>query len=73
MPVGEEQLPHLELAREIARRFNSLYGDLFPEPAPLLSTTPRLPRTDGRSMHASCGNTMPLSASTGEIARKVCC
>jgi tryptophanyl-tRNA synthetase len=71
VPVGEDQLPHLELAREMARRFNTLYGELFPEPQPLLSTTPRLPGTDGRTMHTSYDNTIPLSADPPEIQDKV--
>jgi tryptophanyl-tRNA synthetase len=69
VPVGEDQLPHLELAREIARRFNQLYGDTFPEPNALLSSTPRLPGTDNRSMHASYGNTILLQ-DTPEITTK---
>lgn len=71
VPVGEDQLPHLELTRELARRFNALYGDLFPEPRPLLSPTPRLTGTDGRTMHTSYGNTIPLSASPEEVQEKV--
>jgi tryptophanyl-tRNA synthetase len=71
VPVGEDQLPHIELTREIARRFNSLYGFTFPEPQALLSTTPRLPGTDGRTMHASYGNTIALSASPEEIRQAV--
>jgi len=71
VPVGEDQLPHLELAREIARRFNGLYGDFFPEPQPLLSTTPRVPGIDGRTMHTSYGNTITLSDSPEEISKKV--
>lgn len=67
VPVGEDQLPHIELAREIARRFNRLYGSTFPEPQGLLSQTPRVPGTDGRTMHTSYGNTIPLSASAEEI------
>ena len=71
VPVGEDQLPHLELAREMARRFNGLYGDLFPEPQPLLSTAPRVPGIDGRTMHTSYGNAIQLSAAPEEIAQKV--
>ncbi len=67
VPVGEDQLPHIELTREIARRFNSLYGFTFPEPQALLSATPRLPGTDGRTMHSSYRNTIVLSAAPEEI------
>ncbi len=63
VPVGEDQLPHLELCREIARRFNGLYGDVFPEPASLTTRTPRLPGTDGRKMSKSYGNAVNLSDS----------
>ena len=60
VPVGEDQLPHLELTREVARRFNQLYGDTFPEPQEILSPTPRLPGTDNRTMHTSYGNAIAL-------------
>ncbi len=71
VPVGEDQLPHVELAREIARRFNQTYGDLFPEPQALLSAMPRLPGTDNRSMHTSYGNQIQLKDSPEETTRKV--
>ncbi len=71
VPVGEDQLPHLELSREIARRFNNIYGELFPEPQSLLSATPRLLGIDGRMMHTSYGNTIPLSAPPEEVREKV--
>lgn len=71
VPVGEDQLPHLELGREIARRFNQLYGFTFPEPEALLSTTPRLPGTDNRMMHTSYGNTIRLKDTPEETTRKV--
>jgi tryptophanyl-tRNA synthetase len=71
VPVGEDQLPHLELARELARRFNQLYGQTFPEPQALLSTMPRLPGTDNRSMHTSYGNTILLKDTPEETTRKV--
>lgn len=71
VPVGEDQLAHIEVAREIARRFNQLYGDTFPEPEALLSAMPRLPGTDNRRMHASYGNTILLSDTPQETARKV--
>jgi tryptophanyl-tRNA synthetase len=62
VPVGEDQVAHVELTREIARRFNHLYGPLFPEPASILTSTPKLPGTDGRKMSKSYGNTIPLGA-----------
>lgn len=71
VPVGEDQLPHLELAREIARRFNLTYGETFPEPNPLLSTTPRLPGLDNRTMHTSYGNAIYLCDTPEETTRKV--
>ena len=71
VPVGEDQLPHLELARELARRFNQLYSPVFPEPQPLLSATPRLPGIDNRTMHTSYGNTISLKDSAEDTARKV--
>ena len=71
VPVGEDQLPHLELARELARRFNQLYGELFPEPQPLLSSHPRLPGTDNRTMHASYGNAIYLKDSPEITTQKV--
>ena len=65
VPVGEDQVSHLEITREIARRFNMFYsgrrGDVFPEPQPLLTHTPKLPGTDGRKMSKSYGNTILLS------------
>ena len=71
VPVGEDQLPPLELAREIARRFNFLYGSVFPEPQPLLTEAKVLPGTDGRKMSKSYGNTIALSDSPEEIQKKV--
>lgn len=71
VPVGEDQLPHLELAREIARRFNQLYGESLPEPEGLLSATPRLPGTDNRTMHTSYGNNILIKDSPEETTLKV--
>ncbi len=71
VPVGEDQLPHLELTREVARRFNQLYGDLFPEPQALLSVQPRLPGIDNRTMHSSYGNAIFLKDTPEETTRKV--
>ena len=71
VPVGEDQLPHLELTREIARRFNFLYGDTFPEPQALLTKFPVLPGIDGRKMSKSYDNSILLSAPPEEVARRV--
>ncbi len=71
VPVGEDQLPHIELAREIARRFNHLYGEVFPEPAPRLTKAKVLPGTDGRKMSKSYGNTIALSDDPETVRKKV--
>jgi len=60
VPVGEDQAPHIELAREVVRRFNHFYGPVFPEPQTLLTPTPRIPGTDGRKMSKSYGNAILL-------------
>jgi tryptophanyl-tRNA synthetase len=61
VPVGEDQVAHVELTREVARRFNFLYGrDLFPEPQAVLTPTPRVPGVDGRKMSASYGNALGI-------------
>ena len=67
VPVGEDQASHLELSREIVRRFNNFYGEVFPEPQPLFTATPKVPGLDGRKMSKSYGNTIPLTASADEI------
>jgi tryptophanyl-tRNA synthetase len=69
VPVGDDQVPHLELSREIVRRFHNFYGELFHEPQPLLTTFPRLPGLDNRKMSKSYGNTINLS-DDGETVRK---
>jgi len=71
VPVGEDQLPHLEITREIARRFNTLYEEVFPIPEPLLTRFPRLPGLDGKRMSKSMGNVILLSDEPEEIAKKV--
>lgn len=71
VPVGEDQLPHIELTREIARRFNKAFGDTFPEPEGLLSKSARLPGVDNRTMHASYGNSIRLEFSAEETTKKV--
>lgn len=72
VPVGEDQLPHLELTREIARRFNGLYKqEIFPNPDAILSNSPRLLGLDGRKMSKSYNNTINLSDSQESIKKKI--
>ena len=71
VPVGDDQVPHLELCREIARRFNHLFGEVFPEPQALLTRAPRLPGTDGRKMSKSYGNAIFLSDDAKAVHTKV--
>ena len=71
VPVGEDQAPHVELTREIARRFNHLYGQIFPEPDVLLTPTSKLLGIDRRKMSKSYGNAILLSDSDEEIDKKV--
>lgn len=71
VPVGIDQLPHLELTREIGRRFDQLYGEIFPEPQPLMTEYPKLPGTDGRKMSKTYGNTINMSDSPEDITKKV--
>jgi len=71
VPVGQDQIPHLEITREIARRFNYLYGEVFPEPAALLTETPKVLGLDGRKMSKSYGNAIFLSDTEEETRKKV--
>ncbi len=71
VPVGEDQLPHVELTREIARRFNYLYGEVFPEPQSVLTKAKVLPGTDGRKMSKSYNNTIALSDDPETVRKKV--
>lgn len=71
VPVGQDQLPHLELTREIARRFNHLYGSLFPEPQAKLTEAQKLPGLDGRKMSKSYGNAVHLSESLEDVTPKI--
>jgi tryptophanyl-tRNA synthetase len=71
VPVGEDQVPHLELSREIVRRFHNFYGQLFVEPKPLLTTFARLPGLDNRKMSKSYGNTINLSDDSKTVEQKV--
>jgi tryptophanyl-tRNA synthetase len=71
VPVGEDQVPHLELSREIVRRFHYLYGEVFTEPQALLTPVPRLPGLDNRKMSKSYQNTIDLSDSAETVRKKV--
>jgi tryptophanyl-tRNA synthetase len=71
VPVGEDQVPHVELTREISRRFKYFYGEVFPEPQALLTQVPRLPGLDGRKMSKSYGNAISLSDNPEEIQGKI--
>jgi tryptophanyl-tRNA synthetase len=78
VPVGQDQVAHVELTREVARRFNSMYKSqmldgepIFPEPDALLTPSPKLPGTDGRKMSKSYGNTIGLTEDPRSAAKKI--
>ena len=71
VPVGEDQVAHLELSREVVRRFHNFYGEIFVEPQPLLTPVPRLPGLDNRKMSKSYGNTIDLSDEAEAVTKKV--
>ncbi|SPF41968.1 Tryptophan--tRNA ligase [Candidatus Sulfotelmatobacter kueseliae] len=74
VPVGEDQVAHVELTREVARRFNGFYGtkkEVFPEPQSLLTPAPRLPGTDGRKMSKSYGNAILLTDPEPVVRQKL--
>ena len=71
VPVGIDQVPHLEISREIARRFNYLYREIFPEPEALLTEFPKVPGIDGRKMSKSYDNAIYLSDSPKEVEQKI--
>jgi tryptophanyl-tRNA synthetase len=72
VPVGDDQVAHLELAREVIRRFNNFFGDVLVEPQPMLTSFARLPGLDGgKKMSKSIGNTIHLSDSAEEVRKKV--
>ena len=71
VPVGQDQVAHLELSREILRRFNFLYREIFTEPQPYLTEAPKVPGIDGRKMSKSYGNAIYLSDSEEEIRKKM--
>jgi len=71
VPVGEDQVAHLELSREAIRRFSQFYGDVLVEPQPLLTTVPRLPGLDNRKMSKSYGNAIDLTDDEEAVTKKV--
>ena len=71
VPVGKDQLPHLEISREIVRRFNGLYGELFVEPRAMLTEFPYLPGVDGRKMSKSLDNDIKIADSEEETTKKI--
>ena len=71
VPVGEDQAPHIELTREVVRRFNHFYGPVFPEPKTLLTEVPRVPGTDGRKMSKSYGNAVFLKDPPDVVRQKI--
>jgi tryptophanyl-tRNA synthetase len=71
VPVGEDQVPHLELSREIVRRFHNFFGELFVEPLPKLTDVSRLPGIDNRKMSKSYGNAINVSDDAETVRKKV--
>jgi tryptophanyl-tRNA synthetase len=71
VPVGADQVSHLELCREIVRRFNFHYGEVFPEPQPLLTEAAKVVGTDGRKMSKSYGNAIELGESAESTTKKI--
>lgn len=71
VPVGLDQVPHVELTREVARRFNHVFGAVFPEPQAKLTEIPKVPGTDGRKMSKSYGNAIYLSDPAETVRQKV--
>lgn len=71
VPVGEDQLPHIEITRELARKFNSTYGNVFPVPEGKLTEFSRLPGLDNKKMSKSAGNTILMSDDSDTLTKKV--
>ena len=71
VPVGKDQMPHIEQTRQIARRFNERYGHVFPEPDGLLNDAPAIPGLDGRKMSKSYGNAISISMTPEETAKRI--
>src|SRR3972149_12290111 len=69
VPVGEDQVPHLELSREVVRRFHAFYGEVFVEPQPMLTHFPRLAGVDTRKMSKSYGNAIDLADDAETVKR----
>ncbi len=71
VPVGKDQLPHIELTREVGRRFNFIYGDVFPDPDALLTKVPVVPGIDGQKMSKSYGNEITIAETPDETTAKI--
>ena len=71
VPVGQDQLAHVELSREIARKFNHVFGEVFAEPQPLLTSTPKVPGTDARKMSKSYNNAIDIDETAASLEKKV--
>ncbi|MBI2790005.1 MAG: tryptophan--tRNA ligase [Elusimicrobia bacterium] len=71
VPVGQDQLPHVELSREIARKFNHVFGEIFAEPQPLLTPTPKVPGLDSRKMSKSYGNAIDIYETEKSLDKKI--
>jgi tryptophanyl-tRNA synthetase len=71
VPVGRDQLPHIEATRLVARRFNERFAPVFPEPDALLNDAPQIPGLDGRKMSKSYGNAIALSMTPEETAKRI--
>ena len=71
VPVGQDQLPHVELSRQIARRFNQFFGEIFPEPQHLLTETPKVPGLDSRKMSKSYGNAIDIYETEKSLEKKI--
>jgi len=71
VPVGEDQIYHLEFTRDIARKFNMTYKEIFPESQPIISKVPKLPGTDGRKMSKSYGNIINIETNEKELKEKI--
>jgi tryptophanyl-tRNA synthetase len=71
VPVGQDQLPHVELSREIARKFNHVFGEIFAEPQPLLTPTPKVPGLDSRKMSKSYGNAIDIYETEKSLEKKI--